>query len=313
MEGRTEDKVCTLREAIAQYVRSGESLYLAGMAHGEVSAAVHEILRQEITDLTLIKPVSEVPSLLVSEGRVKALIHAYTTVLYDRRGYSAKRARERGYLPRLIEFSHFGLNLALQAGAIGVPYLPAISQLGSDIMTYNTQYLAEAQDPFTGRKVAAVRAITPDVGIIYVQKADKFGNAQKWGTLGMDSAGLHASDRVIVTAEEVVEMEETRQYPERTLIPGALVSAVVEEPWGAYPRHLYGYYADDIRTYIDQIDTEEDTEEGYEEYMRELVYGVECRAEMMEKMRQRYRDEHFKNYRCLRSNSRLLGSEELSR
>lgn len=295
MEGRTEDKVCTLREAIAQYVHSGESLYLAGMAHGEVSAAVHEILRQEITDLTLVRPVSEVPSLLVSEGRVKTLIHAYTSVLYDRRGYSAKRARERGYLPRLIEFSHFGLNLALQAGAIGVPYLPAISQLGSDIMTYNTQYLAEAQDPFTGRKVAAVRAITPDVGIIHVQKADKFGNAQKWGTLGMDSAGLHASDRVIVTAEEVVEMEETRQYPERTLVPGALVSAVVEEPWGAYPRHLYGHYADDIGTYIEQIDTEE----GYEEYMREFVYGVECRAGMMEKMRQRYGDEHFEELSVL--------------
>ncbi|MBX6765254.1 MAG: CoA transferase subunit A [Rubrobacteraceae bacterium] len=287
--GTNQDKRYTLKDAIARYVHSGDSLYLAGMAHGEPSAAVHEILRQEITDLTLIRPVSEVPSLLISEGRVKVLTHAYTSVLYSRRGYMALRTQELGYVPELIEFSHFGLNLALQAGAMGIPYMPTISQLGSDIMTCNTQYLAEARDPFTSQKVAVVRAITPDVGIVHVQRADKFGNAQKWGTLGMDSAGLHASNRVIVTAEKIVDSEEIRQSPEHTLIPGALVSAVVEEPWGAYPRHLYGYYADDVKTFLDQVSTKE----NYEEYVAEFVYGVSCRTEMMEKMRQRFGDKHF--------------------
>ena len=130
IEERAPDKVCTLSEAIAEHVHPGDALYLAGMAHGEVSAAVHEILRQEINSLTLIRPVSEVPSLLISEGRVETLIHAYTSVLYPKRGYAAIKVQERGYFPHLIEFSHFGLNLALQASQLGIPFMPAITQLG---------------------------------------------------------------------------------------------------------------------------------------------------------------------------------------
>jgi glutaconate CoA-transferase, subunit A len=290
MDEQATEKVCTLAEAIARHVHSGDSIYLAGMAHGEASAAIHEILRQEITDLTIIRPVSEVASLLLAEGRVTTLIHAYTSDLYPKRGYIAKRIIERGYLPRLIEFSHFGLNLALLAGQFGVPCMLAVSQLGTDIVTHNADYLKEVQDPFTGQTVLAVRAITPDVGIAHVQRADYLGNAQRWGSLGLDIPGLHASRRIIVTAEKIVPPEEIRQAPEQTVVPGALVSAVAEVPWGAYPRHLYGYYDDDFfTTFLEAVGTEE----AYETYMKDFVYGVRSHEERLAKLRERYGEEHF--------------------
>ena len=106
--------------------------------------------------------------------------------------------------------------------------------------------LADLLLPENREKLAAIRAIIPDAGIIHVQRADTDGNAQKWGTMGVDVEGINASKRVIVTTEKIVDSDVIRRDPNRTIIPAYRVSAVVEQPWGAHPQHLAGCYEDDM-------------------------------------------------------------------
>src|ERR1035437_10394219 len=147
------------------------------------------------------------------------------------------RAKEMGKLPRFVEYSHFGIAQALHAGQMGLPYIPVRSMVGSDMLKYNPN-IKLIDDPFNpGAKIGAVKAINPDVGIIHVQQCDKDGNAQRYGTLGVDAEGINASRNVIITTEKIVDSDVIRRDPNRTIIPGYRVAAVVEQPWGAYPMH----------------------------------------------------------------------------
>ena len=173
--------------------------------------------------------------------------------------------------------------LALLAGQMGIPFIPNRTHLGSDIEKYN-ENIRRLECPFTGETLGAVKAVNPDVGILHVQIADSQGNAQKWGSLGIDVMGINACDRVIVTTERIVEPEVIRRDPNRTMVPGIRVNAVVEEPWGSYPMHLAGCYRGDVRAFFDEIEGK--GEEGLERYMKEFVYGVKNRKEFLEKVNQ---------------------------
>jgi glutaconate CoA-transferase subunit A len=270
-------KVMTVKEAVARYVKPGSTLFLSGMQHGEPSAAIHEIVRQKIDHLTLVCCLVTTSALLIGEGLVDRMHTAYMQQ-DEKRSYANAKARASNRMPVFQEYSHFGVSLALLAGQMGIPFIPARSQVGSDLMKYNPN-LATVDCPFTGDTVGAVRAIVPDVGIIHVQRSDAEGNAQKWGTMGVDAEGINASRTVIVTTEKIVDADIIRRDPNRTIIPGFRVSAVVEQPWGAHPMHLAGCYSGDMWGFYGEIGRPE----GYQAYVDDLVYGVKDWPEYLKK------------------------------
>ena len=269
-------KVMTMKEAVSRFVRPGSILFVSGMQHGEPSAAVHEIVRQKIDHLTLVSALLATTNLLVGEGLLDKVVTGY--VNQDEKMYAIARAVAMNRRPVYEEYSHFGISLALFAGQMGIPFLPTHSQIGSDMLKYNPN-LKTTVCPFTGEKLGAVRAIVPDVGIIHVQRCDADGNAQKWGTMGMDQEGINASRTVIVTTEKIVDCETIRRNPNLTIIPGFRVSAVVEQPWGAHPMHLAGCYSGDMWGYY----AETGPKEGYQSYVEQLVYGVRDWDEYLKK------------------------------
>ncbi len=261
-------KVMTMKEAISKYVQSGDILFISGMQHGEPSAAVHEIVRQKIDHLTFVSCLVTSSSLLIGEGLLDKVVTGYIAQ-DEKRSYAIAKAKAMNRVPVFEEYSHFGVSLALLAGQMGIPFIPTSSEVGADFLKYN-QNLKSIDCPFTGEKTGVVRAIVPDVGIIHVQRADTEGNAQKWGTMGVDQEGINASKKVIVTTEKIVDSEVIRRDPNRTIIPGFRVSAVVEQPWGAHPMHLAGCYSGDMFGFF----AETGTPEGYNTYLERLVHGV---------------------------------------
>lgn len=284
-------KVMSMKQAIQAYVRPGDMVFFSGMQHGEPVAAIHEMIRQKIDHLTVVPALTLTVGLLIAEGLVDKLLTAFVRDLFDkRRSYTITKAKKNGTYPKLEEYSHFGLTLGLLAGEMGISFMPTKTLLGSDLERHNKN-ITTLPCPFTGEKTAVVKAIQPDVGILHVQRADQAGNAQKWGSLGMDRMGINASKKIIVTTEKIVDSSVIRSDPNRTIVPGARVSAVVEEPWGAYPIHLAGCYDSDLKSYLGGI--EGGSAETFEEYMREFVYGVQSRAELIQKLRTLKGEEFF--------------------
>lgn len=260
-------------------MRPGVTVFFGGMQHGEASAAIHEIVRQRISGLTVVAALTHTVALLLGEGLISRLICAYLIDLYEKESCLAARARRLAAFPQLEEMSHYSLSLALLAGQMGVPFLPTRSQLGSDYLRHNPN-LRETACPFTGQKLTAVRALNPDVGILHTQQCDPTGAAHRWGTLGMDVMGINACRTIIITTEKIVPPEVIRRDPNRTIVPGFRVAAVVEVPWGAYPLHLAGCYRSDLPAFAAAC-----REAGaFQHYVDRYVYGVAGRAEMMARL-----------------------------
>jgi glutaconate CoA-transferase subunit A len=189
--------------------------------------------------------------------------------------YNFRRAVEQEGLV-VTDMTNFTVALALQAAAMGVPFLPTLSALGSDVAKDN-EFFAEIESPFGREKLHAVKALHPDITIVHVQRADAEGNAHCWGNFGIMLEAVKAAKRVIVTAEEVVASEVIASDPNRTVIPGFLVSAVVEAPMGAHPSPVQGYYKRDdayFRQYHEQTKTKPD----FDAWARRWVHGVADRA-----------------------------------
>ncbi|MBI2849732.1 MAG: hypothetical protein HYX80_01660 [Chloroflexi bacterium] len=270
-------KVMTMSEAISKNVKSGDLLFIGGAQHGSPSAAVHEIVRQKIDHLTIIALLANT-GLLVSEGLVDTVLTGYYQ-LDEKRSYQLQRARALGKFPRFVEYSHFGIAQALQAGYMGVPFMPTRSQIGSDMLKYNENIIS-IDDPFGTGKIGLVKAVVPDVGILHVQRCDAEGNAQRWGTLGVDHEGINASKKIIITTEKIVDGDVIRRDPNRTIISGFRVNAVVEQPFGAYPVHLAGCYNDGPGA-IGMMTSEE----AYNAYMQAAVWGVKDWNEYLENLK----------------------------
>ena len=270
-------KVMTMKEAISKNVKSGDLLFVGGAQHGSPNAAVHEIVRQRIDHLTLIALLSNT-GILIGEGLVDTLLTGYYQ-LDEKRSYGLQRAKANGKMPVVKEYSHFGIAQALYAGYMGVPFMPTKSQIGSDMPKYNDN-IKSITCPFTGEKLGVIRAVVPDVGILHVQRCDAEGNAQRWGTLGVDHEGINASKKIIITTEKIVDGDVIRRDPNRTIIPGFRVNAVVEQPFGAYPVHLAGCYNDGPNTFGAMQD-----EEAWKKNLKEAVTGVKDWNEYLENLK----------------------------
>jgi glutaconate CoA-transferase, subunit A len=244
----SDSKLMTMREAIAQHVPSGSMVLMGAQLEQMIPfSAGHELIRQGRRDLTLVGPISDILfDELIGAGCVSRVMAAWIGNVSAGVGYCFRRAVEHG-IPRRIEtvdYSNLTLALALHAAALGVPFMPTYSTLGSDLLKKNGN-LREFSSPVSEEKLVAVRALRPDVAIIHVQRADAQGNAHIWGSLGVAVDGARAARKVIVVAEEIVEPGVIASDPNRTLIPGFFVSGVVHEPGGAHPSPVQGYYGRD--------------------------------------------------------------------
>jgi glutaconate CoA-transferase subunit A len=182
----------------------------------------------------------------------------------------------------LEEYSHFGMVARYTAGAANLPFFPLRSYFETDMPAANPR-IREIESPYGDGKVYAVPPLKPDVTIIHAQRADANGNTQVWGLLGCQKEAAFAAERVIVVVEELVDETVVRADPNRTIVPGLVVDAVVVEPWGAHPSYVQGYYDRDNRFYRDW-DPISRTAESTEAWLREWVHGVAGRAEYVEKL-----------------------------
>ena len=196
--------------------------------------------------------------------------------------YNFRRAVEQDGM-KVSNMTNFTVALALQAGAMGVPFLPTKTALGSDVAKGN-HFFYQIFSPFAPKEsLWAVRALNPDVTIVHVQRADCEGNAHCWGNFGVMIEGVRAAKRVIVVAEEIVDPEVIASDPNRTVVPGFLVNAVVECRYGAHPSPVQGYYKRDdafFRQYHEQTKTKSDSDAWLDRW----VYGLEDRAAYMNQL-----------------------------
>ncbi|HKD92180.1 MAG TPA: CoA-transferase [Terriglobales bacterium] len=255
--------------AISELVPHGASVAMGLQLEQMIPfAAGHEIIRQKKRGLTLIGPISDILfDQLIGAGCVEKVIAAWVGNVMMGSAYNFRRACEQenpgkpGEALRVFNMTNFTVALALQAGAMGVPFLPTSTALGSDVAKGN-HFFYRVFSPFDQRPLWAVRALNPDVTIVHVQRADADGNAHCWGNFGVMIEAVRAAKRVIVAAEEIVAPEVIASDPNRTVVPGFLVSAVVACPLGAHPSPVQGYYKRDdafFRQYHEQTKTEEDT------------------------------------------------------
>ncbi|RME50650.1 MAG: CoA transferase subunit A, partial [Caldilineae bacterium] len=247
------DKVVSMREAIREHVHDGDSVAIEGFTACICFAAGHEIIRQGRRDLTLIRMT---PDLLydqmVAAGVASKLIFSYLGNPGVGSLHCIRRAMEKGEPHPLAweEYSHHGMVGRYLAGAARLPFYPLRSYVGSDLPRVNPQ-IKFVDDPYGGGPIPVVPPLHPDVAILHAQRADVQGNTQLWGLLGMQKEVAFAAERVIVVVEELVDEAIIRGDPNRTLIPGLIVDAVVHEPWGAHPSYAQGYYDRDGAAYLE--------------------------------------------------------------
>jgi len=284
MQGQ-ESKVITLEEAVCRYVYDGCSIALGAIVSREPMAVASEIVRQKKKDLTFVNDSSVDPAeLLIAAGCIRRVEDAYIWMGGVGPAHNYRRAVQEG-IPHYLEieeYSNYGISLRFMAGAMGVPFLPTKSMLGSDMVAHNPR-IKVIPDPYGGKPVALVPASRPDVAFIHAQRADAEGNAQIWGMVGNDDNIARAARSVVITCEEIVPTSEIRKIPNMTAIPSYCVSAVVEVPFCCHPLSVSGYYWLD-QPFRRSFSNASKTREGAVAWIDEWVYGLKNHEEYMNKV-----------------------------
>jgi len=272
-----------MREAVAAHVRDGDTVIIEGFTHLICFAAGHEIIRQRRRDLTLCRLTPDlIYDQMIAAGCARKLVFSWAGNPGAGSLHAFRRAVEgKGPPLELEEYSHFGMVARLSAGAARLPFWTMRNYMGTDLPRVNPM-IRSVSCPYTGEVLSTVSALNPDVTIVHAQRADAQGNTQIWGLLGVQKEAAFASDRVIVVVEEIVDESVIRADPNRTVIPGLIVDAVVVEPWGAHPSYAQGYYDRDNEFYIAWERISRDPA-ALARYIDEFVYGVRDRGEYVEK------------------------------
>jgi glutaconate CoA-transferase subunit A len=293
-------KVASMRDAVAELVRDGDTVAIEGFTHLIGFAAGHEIIRQRKHDLTLARLTPDlIYDQMIAAGVARKLVFSWlgnpgvgglgairrrTEVSTSATAAELATEAGAGKLPRLEleEYSHFGMVGRYTAGAANLPFYPIRSYFETDLPRANP-LIREIESPYGDGKVFAVPPLKPDVSIVHAQRADASGNTQVWGLLGCQKEAAFAADRVIVVVEDLVDESVVRADPNRTIIPGLIVDAVVVEPWGAHPSYVQGSYDRDNRFYLDwdAITKDEDTLQAW---LREWVYDLGGRGDYVDKL-----------------------------
>lgn len=270
------NKILTMRDAITNLVEDGSTIVMGAALEAAIPfAAGHEIIRQDKKNLTLIGPISDILfDQLLGAGCVEKVIAAWVGNVSAGLGHNFRRATEKE-IPRPLtveDHSNFTLALALLAGALGSPYIPTRTLLGTDILKTNPR-LKTQLSPIDGEPEVLVPAINPQLAILHVQRADPEGNAHAWGNLGVTEEAALAADKVLVVTEEICSPAVIASDPNRVIVPGFKVAAVVCQPWGAHPSPVPGYYNRD-HDFYHQYHEASRTEEGFSQWLEEWVMGM---------------------------------------
>jgi acyl CoA:acetate/3-ketoacid CoA transferase alpha subunit len=269
---RLIDKRISEQEAIKQFVYDG--CYIGTELYGTVRCPMslcREVIRQGKKDLRVCGQGVLELDLWLAAGLIKKLDITYIGLEVYGTTSSLRRAVESGQVETCVEWSNASISWRMKAAAMGIPFLPTRSMLGTDMLTYSAAKVVK--DPFTGIQVALLPALILDVALIHVHRADKHGNCQIEGISGFAAEMARATKRLIISAEEIVPTEEIRKYPDRTIIPYFLVDAVVHAPFGSYPgemAYMYGRDEPGIREWVEMSKTAE----GAKAYLDKYVYGV---------------------------------------
>jgi glutaconate CoA-transferase, subunit A len=278
-------KLATMHDAVAELVHDGDTVAIEGFTHLICFAAGHEIIRQRKKDLTLARMTPDVVyDQMVGAGVASKLIFSWlgnpgVGSLHAIR----RRIEDHDPAPLEIEeYSHFGMVCRYVAGASNLPFFPIRSYYESDIPRVNPKIVPMTSPYEDGTEVYVVPPLRPDVAIVHAQRADAEGDTQIWGLLGCQKEVAFAAKKVIVVVEEVVEESTIRSDPNRTVIPSAVVDAVVEEPFACHPSFTQGYYDRDNAFYLawDKIAREPETLAAW---LDDWVYGLANHAEYVEK------------------------------
>ncbi|HVL53348.1 MAG TPA: CoA-transferase [Vitreimonas sp.] len=277
-------KVASMRDAVAELVRDGDTVAIEGFTHLISFAAGHEIIRQRKRDLVLARLTPDVIyDQMVAAGVARKLIFSWLGNPGVGGLHAIRRVTE-GSSPtlELEEYSHFGMVARYTAGAANLPFFPLRSYFETDLPKANPK-IRPIESPYGDGVVYAVPPLKPDVTVVHAQRASEAGDTQVWGLLGCQKEAAFAADRLIVVVEELVAEEVIRADPNRTIIPGLIVDAVVVEPWGAHPSYVQGAYDRDNRFYLDWDPISRDAG-ATEAWLREWVHGVPGRAEYVDKL-----------------------------
>ncbi len=285
-------KLMSVHDAVERFVGDGDVIYAGytSVAYG----LCYEIIRQRKRRLDIVG---------ASVGGQATLFFLAGCADRTRTGYiggalrpgAVTRAMAEGRL-RYEDYSNQAIALMLMAGALGIPFIPTRSFLGTDYLRpeyqdhpggfLGQQKWAQMDSPFDGQPVVLLPALRPDVAVLHAQRADEEGNIQMWGHLGDARWAFWAARKVIVSVEEVVPASVIRSDPSRTVVPGFRVSAVVHLPFGAHPTSIAGYYDYDYGFSASVMRNAGRSQEDYEAFAAEWIDGVADHAAYIEHYRE---------------------------
>ena len=284
-------KVVSMREAVASLVHDGDTVAIEGFTHLICFAAGHEIIRQSRRDLTLCRMTPDVIyDQMIGAGVASKLVFSWL----GNPGVGSLHAIRRriegvdGPAPLEIEeYSHFGMVCRYTAGASRLPFFPLRSYEHSDLPVANPRIVPVASPYDPSDVVYAVPPLNPDVTIVHTQRADAEGNTQIWGLLGCQKEAAFAAERVIVVCEELVDQSVIRSDPNRTVIPGLIVDAVVVQPGACHPSYAQGHYDRDNQFYLAWDAVARDPE-NLERWLAEWVFDLADHDEYLAKLGDRW-------------------------
>jgi glutaconate CoA-transferase subunit A len=282
------DKVTTVADAVARLIHDGDYLAIGGFGGVRLPTAVlHEILRQRKQNLGLSGHTAThdfqilCAGNLTGRGKTLARVEIAYVVGLEARGLSphARRVMESGEV-QFTEWSNYALAVRFKAAAMGLPFLPMRSMLGTETFRQSGARMIEC--PFTGEKLAAVPAVYPDVAVIHVHESDRFGNCRIRGTSVADFDLARAAKRLIITCERLIATDEIRSDPTRTMIPFFCVDAVCEAPFGSYPGNMPYEYCSDENHLKEWMAVEKDVD-GFNRFLDAYIYGTKDFGEYLQK------------------------------
>ena len=274
------DKRMTEAEAVSRFIHDGD--YIGTELYGTVRcpmSLVNEIVRQGVKDLGLVGQGVFESDMLLAAGLVKAMDITYIGLEVYGVSNCLRREVESGRVETCVEWSNAALAWRFKAAAMGVPFMPVRSMLGTDTFKYSAAKVVA--DPFSGEPICVVPALILDVGLIHVHRADRYGNAQIDGVNGFAIEMARASKTLIISAEQIVDSDVFRSQPDRTTIPYFLVDAVVHAPFGSHPGEMcYLYRRDEalIRDWVKASESPETTRD----YLDQYIYGVRDHQEYLD-------------------------------
>lgn len=296
------DKMTTVKDAVSRLLNDGDYVAIGGFGTNRIpTAALHEVLRQGKKSLGLSGHTATHDFQIMAAGGAISRVDVAYVIGLEARGLSraARRLFEEARID-VCEWTNAALAWRYRAATMGVPFLPARVMLGTDTMRYSAARIITC--PYTGKKLAAIPALYPDVAIIHVHRADKYGNCQVDGITVSDFDLARASKKVIITAEHIVDIEEIRKSPSHTLIPFFYVDAVCHVRYGSYPGNMpYEYFSDEdhLREWL----TADSKPETLKPFLDKYIYGVESFPEYLELCGGEARMKHLRSLELLEGGS----------